>query len=436
MVAGRKAFRGESITALLFKIITEEPPPLPRARPEGAGARCSGSSRRRSRRRPTRATRRAARWPSDLLALTRAGLRADAARRRDAPTARRARRWRRPMVTTPRRRRRRSPRRRPWPAGRRHPTLAADGPDARAAPVRSLLRRCPAPQPATARPPCGSAACCARSPARAWASSSASGSSACCSWALSASAATCSTPGGTRARARSPTPVADVATPTPAPTSAAAEPTPGRPRRRRPRACPSPTAAPTRRRRTRTARASAPPARERAAGHAAAAGAAGRQRRRGQRARAGAGDRPMSSLDELPPQGPDGRERRRRRRAARTGARAARGPAPRASVTPRDRRFPATSPRPSGRRWRRSPGSCTRRTRTSKANGRYGTLQELSQAACCAWTSRSQNGVFERKGYRFQLKGGPQEFRVDATPLSAGPRPFYVDDNGYVILDE
>jgi serine/threonine-protein kinase len=28
MVAGRKAFRGESITALLFKIITEEPPPI------------------------------------------------------------------------------------------------------------------------------------------------------------------------------------------------------------------------------------------------------------------------------------------------------------------------------------------------------------------------------------------------------------------------
>ncbi len=28
MLAGKKAFRGESITALIFKIITEEPPPL------------------------------------------------------------------------------------------------------------------------------------------------------------------------------------------------------------------------------------------------------------------------------------------------------------------------------------------------------------------------------------------------------------------------
>src|SRR4029077_9027601 len=28
MLAGQKAFRGESITALIFKIITEEPPPI------------------------------------------------------------------------------------------------------------------------------------------------------------------------------------------------------------------------------------------------------------------------------------------------------------------------------------------------------------------------------------------------------------------------
>ena len=28
MMAGKKAFRGESITGLIFKIITEEPPPI------------------------------------------------------------------------------------------------------------------------------------------------------------------------------------------------------------------------------------------------------------------------------------------------------------------------------------------------------------------------------------------------------------------------
>ncbi|HEY6548948.1 MAG TPA: serine/threonine-protein kinase, partial [Vicinamibacteria bacterium] len=34
MLAGRKAFRGESITALIFKIITEEPPPLREVAPD------------------------------------------------------------------------------------------------------------------------------------------------------------------------------------------------------------------------------------------------------------------------------------------------------------------------------------------------------------------------------------------------------------------
>jgi hypothetical protein len=71
-----------------------------------------------------------------------------------------------------------------------------------------------------------------------------------------------------------------------------------------------------------------------------------------------------------------------------------------------------------------------------KANGRYGTLQELTEARLLRLDVTFRNGQFERKGYQFQLKGGPQEYRVDATPLQAGPRPYYVDDNGFVLLDE
>ena len=64
MLAGQKAFRGESITALLFKIITEEPPSLRELDPTVSDEmlRIIGKALVEGARRP--ATRPAASWPT------------------------------------------------------------------------------------------------------------------------------------------------------------------------------------------------------------------------------------------------------------------------------------------------------------------------------------------------------------------------------------
>ena len=57
MVAGKKAFRGDSITGLIFKIITEEPPPLREhgpGRPGRDGAHRREGAGQVARRRATR----------------------------------------------------------------------------------------------------------------------------------------------------------------------------------------------------------------------------------------------------------------------------------------------------------------------------------------------------------------------------------------------
>jgi hypothetical protein len=71
-----------------------------------------------------------------------------------------------------------------------------------------------------------------------------------------------------------------------------------------------------------------------------------------------------------------------------------------------------------------------------KSNGRYGTLQELKQARLLQLDVPFREGSFERRGYRFQLKGAAQEYRMDAAPIAGNGRPFYVDENGYVLADE
>jgi hypothetical protein len=142
----------------------------------------------------------------------------------------------------------------------------------------------------------------------------------------------------------------------------------------------------------------------------------------------------MGSLDTLPPM-PDGRE------LGDAAARAFRGegssgsgiagrrynPRPR---IPRDA-TPAEMPAVRTLAW-----ILYAQTAFHKAHGRYGTLQELQQARLLTLDVSFREGAFERRGYGFLMKGGPQEFRVDATPLSGAGRPFYVDDNGFVIVDE
>ena len=46
------------------------------------------------------------------------------------------------------------------------------------------------------------------------------------------------------------------------------------------------------------------------------------------------------------------------------------------------------------------------------------------------------NGQFERRQYRFELTGEGGEYKVTATPLAIGSRPFLADDSGFVRVDE
>jgi eukaryotic-like serine/threonine-protein kinase len=72
-----------------------------------------------------------------------------------------------------------------------------------------------------------------------------------------------------------------------------------------------------------------------------------------------------------------------------------------------------------------------------RSNARYGTLHELKTAGLLRLDVPFQNGVFERAHYRFELTGGGggSQFKITATPLTAA-RPFYTDENGFVLVDE
>ena len=71
-----------------------------------------------------------------------------------------------------------------------------------------------------------------------------------------------------------------------------------------------------------------------------------------------------------------------------------------------------------------------------RANGSYGTLQELKRAGFLHLDVPFANGVFQRARYRFHVTVGGDTFRATATPLRPGPRPFVVDDSGYIRADE
>jgi hypothetical protein len=68
-----------------------------------------------------------------------------------------------------------------------------------------------------------------------------------------------------------------------------------------------------------------------------------------------------------------------------------------------------------------------------KRNGRYGNYQELASARLLFLDVPVQGPQeFVRKGYRFELTASAEEFRILASPLGAGPRPFVGDDSGYI----
>jgi eukaryotic-like serine/threonine-protein kinase len=65
-------------------------------------------------------------------------------------------------------------------------------------------------------------------------------------------------------------------------------------------------------------------------------------------------------------------------------------------------------------------------------NGRYGTLTEMAKAGTLFLDVSIQPGSFVRRGYRFELQPSGSSFRVSATPITPGSRPFTGDDSGII----
>ena len=67
-----------------------------------------------------------------------------------------------------------------------------------------------------------------------------------------------------------------------------------------------------------------------------------------------------------------------------------------------------------------------------RKQGRYGTLGELLQTAGLRLDVPVQANGFQRRGYRFELTPGEDGFQVTAIPAGPGPRPFIGDDSGII----
>jgi hypothetical protein len=69
--------------------------------------------------------------------------------------------------------------------------------------------------------------------------------------------------------------------------------------------------------------------------------------------------------------------------------------------------------------------------------GRYGTLDELVQAGDLPSVEQSASGDgFTRRQYRFTVRANGERFRADARPLAPRGRAFYVDEAGYVLVED
>ena len=67
-----------------------------------------------------------------------------------------------------------------------------------------------------------------------------------------------------------------------------------------------------------------------------------------------------------------------------------------------------------------------------QSTGRYGTFSEMAAARNLFLDVAPQANVFQRRGYRFELQLSGDSFRVVAKPQMAGPRPFVGDESGYI----
>jgi serine/threonine-protein kinase len=419
MVAGKKAFRGDSITALLFKIISEEPPSLREIDPSVSEGILQVIGRALAKAPETR-FQSGQEMAEALLALTRPGF---------VPTLRAAETPTLPtaggiatILTAP-------PLEAP-PTVASAPTVAKPAVPPTVLSPASATAAAPPPLPPAAKPAPRAAASTAPAGAARKKGSGVGlivglgvgavlllGVLGVGGYLLLGQKPDAPTP------ATTPTPVADYATPTPPPVTHGAEATPAPaevapslaataapavPTPRPPAAPPGTTA---------VVRTPPSPARTDATGVPAPE----------------PGPPMAASLDELPSGGPDGRELGEDV-AAKYRAGGSSGIANRRfSQRPRiPRHAPAERPGVSVLAWIN-----VAQQSFFKANNRYGTPAELRQAGLFRPdVAVADNGSFERKGYRFQVTASGASYRASAQPLGPDTRAFYVDENGFVLSDE
>ncbi|MCL4820471.1 MAG: serine/threonine protein kinase [Vicinamibacteria bacterium] len=68
----------------------------------------------------------------------------------------------------------------------------------------------------------------------------------------------------------------------------------------------------------------------------------------------------------------------------------------------------------------------------ARREGRYGSLSELASAGVLRLDVPLRGDGFQRRGYRFELQLGDEEFRVSARPLLPGLRSFQGDESGRI----
>ena len=437
MVAGRKAFRGDSITALLFKIITEEPQALRELEPsvpeplvlliQKAIAKAPEARYQTGRE-----------MADELLSMTRAGA-VPTLRATDTPTI--------------------APEHTPTVSGAPTAvspvTLSSDGatsstqPGSPGPPLAPTILT-----PGTGTSPGGPSPAGAgrpAAPARAVQSPRAAKSGSGLGLVLALGAVgfllLVALAGGgwwllkhrqPSEPAASPTPVADLATPTPAPLPSATAPAVSLPAESGPTPGASPvsvgTPAPAATAAPRAPATPRPEANRRVATAVpsdASQGSGAAPHTEPQQPQSQAAD--YGFLNDIPAQGPDGRE---------LGAALAKSYESHGSSGIAGRRFNARPRVPRDVAPIERPAVATllhlmfMQQAYQRQNSRFGNLHELKAAGLLRLDVPFARGQFERARYRFELTGNGSEYKVTATPLVPGARPFVADDNGFVRVDE
>jgi serine/threonine-protein kinase len=423
LLAGKKAFRGESITALIFKIITEEPPPIrelakdvpdemvrivQKALAKTADARYQTGDE----------------LAADLLQLTRPG---------SAPTLRASE-----TPTVPGQPAAAVPTLVSAPTNVTSPTLAATAP---ASLPTQMIPPVPAPPkppapPAPPTPPPAAARPAARPTPPAPAARKSGGGAGLLIgigvvglffvaavlvggwWLFMRKGPGTETPPVTLAQA---TPVP--ATPQP-PASLAAEATP-LPPTDAPSTAPPATTPATAPPASFAPPATAPPATTAPVKPPPREDAPPRERRTREEP---APDSKYAYLDVVPPETDDGTEAGSRVAGSFSGSGSSSGSFGTSRRFQRRERNPRPQVPPEGAAIATLRHLMTAQDVYSKRNGRYGSLAEIGAMLDVA----PQGSTFQRKGYRFEMTADGDSYRVVAMPLAPGARPFTGDESGFI----